>query len=660
MSGSALTGTCMPPGSNSPDLVDRRLRQLALLGLREALDRVRTTDICERGKALRALPAVEIISLLRIPDVVLRTLAIASYKRRGEAISDRVILSTIASLEQAIEKRPPSRPISGFDDAAVLVESDLLEFLGRQCRSPFVTDGARVADSAARGCDCLEALFPDGGSAVRELVRIVAGIDGARNSLESFSSEDVPGFVAFCVNGSDAFLAEQLLHEATHIHFDLLLAERADVRSWLRSLPALHSPFTDSARPAMRVAHGILSYSVVFELWKRIANAPPMAAMRALAVNDRISAGRLVQERLQIVGDRVLRGRRQFEQILDQDELIRWAEMVEMIVPYGLPSWSRDLPARFCDVSAVAERLRESRSLLNLTERAEVILSLADGKLSRVKVKPSDSRALMAALGEDGVACFSHRLHVTMNDPLIGGFSNITERNVDWDGHGAEDADAFAYLGPEPRLMRAVADADLRGEAGSFYRIPSCCQEFFAREWDRACRDSRGNLAEAALGEMIFGKCRVWSFAWQSNLFAMFFGGSLVVHFPCRLGCESTIREIDRRRRILESVDADLCRAIVRSQALPILWTETLGVGRFPTADLSRLSFFELSWLGVQDVPRRLEYVGLRPIDLRTPSRWADATEALGCRWLLVEWTPSVKETVSAPPVSRSVPRGSP
>lgn len=392
----------------------------------------------------------------------------------------------------------------------------------------------------------LDSGFPEGAERVKASVRFVMGLVGCAGELRGFSSARLPGFVAVGTNVPPLLVAEQLVHEATHVALECLLTADEDTRSWLDSQPSLPSPFTSSVRPARLLLHGWLSYGMVLALWERAADLDCLEC----GFHSRAEQLAAATRRRALLITRIADARAQLDEFVDDRARLR-----ELASHFG------------ASASSVSPAAHAGGPLPNLGrhERAELTLAIAGMKVSRITVDSRTGFTLARAIRPSGRVCFSrHTLHLEQR-PEIGGFSNRATTTTGWDDQGI----IYGYVASKAASARVAAKADELDEAGEFFEIPSCCQAWFRQAWPVAAAEHGGDVVAMLLSNT---RDHFVEVAADAPLPAVYFESGLHFHFPCGAFCKATIALVKSRRDALQRLDSNLLAELTNQLFHPYLW----------------------------------------------------------------------------------------
>ncbi|WJI79375.1 MULTISPECIES: HEXXH motif-containing putative peptide modification protein [unclassified Mesorhizobium] len=381
---------------------------------------------------------------------------------------------------------------------------------------------------------------------VVQAVDLIAGLHGPRGEIRSLSSLQFPGFAAIGVENPPLILAEQAVHESAHVTLAARIALDTNLMPLTDERVGILSPFTNSVRTIERVSHGILSYAAVRHLWRAVAlEVNPEFWME---LQDREKACDLVARRL-----RTLDARLALAMICLFDAA--GIEVCNLLVDLAadLLETELDHPTKLVSrrrevVTAAGYPVKPAG--LGAIQRAELGAATRGDKVSRVTLPFAD-------ISKDGFALVSSLAVVASSwvirsvpDPRIGQFSNISG-----DVAHVLDADSGSevhlYLHRDPALAREAAILDMDDQAGELLGIPTCCREWFLREWP-AARQAGGDAFAVMINQAASGGTVI--VASECDASAMYRGGGLCWHFPCSPSCPETIRIVrERRERLMRS-----------------------------------------------------------------------------------------------------------
>jgi hypothetical protein len=522
------------------DWVNHHSRASVLLALRAAM-----TSNLPGAKELAAISAERVRTFLLDPDLRLWA---ADVHINGASPDPTTPLSLVEMKPRQVE-----RPFVPRDMGR------LSRILGRPHSESVVHDANSVLKAWRNGQDALKALGFDNLVRLTDTVDIVVGLQCAWGEIRALSNPLAPGFVAFGVNNPAGILAEQAVHEATHVNFAARVATDPGYEGFDDDTVSVPSPFTGSLRTVERVAHGVISYSVVELLWDAIASRE--APLDFLEIGDTATTQRFAAVRAAGVRDRVRLGLAALRDAGGPSVLAKMATTYEELTGRA-PFWNAD-PApelrRLADWSNIAPAMTDLPSV----HQAEIALAADGMKASRISVPLEKAYKMALALAKHVAVVGGRWATTTITDPRLGGFSNISGEMTDI-LRAPPGSVAHLYLHVDPDFARMAAQQDLNDDAGDLFGIPTCCQNAFKEHWPRVSAVG-GDL----FGDMIrrFAKEGSCTVARECDATAMYRGGGLCWHFPCRPDCGATIQTVQQRRSALKSLNPDLLRELDRANA---------------------------------------------------------------------------------------------
>lgn len=201
---------------------------------------------------------------------------------------------------------------------------------------------------------------------------------------------------------------------------------------------------------------------------------------------------------------------------------------------------------------------------------AEIALAISGRKASRICCSDKEATQLSALIGSSAGLCFSPYRLIPAADARIANFSNMASKVAQLLPGFIQHGDCVAYLAATPAQARAALRADRREAAGRLFAIPRCCEKAFMQRWRVAADRWSGDMASMTF----FGRDKnghVRAMPWQLNVFAMYFGGGLLWHFPCSVECRQTIKLIEERVRVLRRISPKLTGRLLRGHRRPIM-----------------------------------------------------------------------------------------
>jgi hypothetical protein len=376
-------------------------------------------------------------------------------------------------------------------------------------------------------------------------------------------------------------LAEQIIHESSHVQLGLAIEHDDNLFETIRTMPACYSPFTQSIRTAERVLHGVVSYGRALEFWRKVSEHSG-SFTQWFKIDNTVECADVARQRIAEIEGRVYRGWR---------ALISCASANEIEVISGVYETVAQSKPDFLLSAAEKQELSKALPPIPL---AELLLAIAGVKASRINVGVVASDTHRAIL-ESGIAhCYSNGAFLPGTDENLGLFFNRFVSSC-----GLLDAtskhEALCYVAGSPELARKAWELDGDDAAGELFGIPACCRSFYWTQWPKV-RRSGGDLFGALLVEHCSDKNVVIS--WQCNAAAMYLGGGVCWHFPCSLHCSNTKAIIEDRLKYLVKLDARLARGLEILQRRSFLWSQARGYGFLPPSADANTRLTAVEWIG--------------------------------------------------------------
>jgi hypothetical protein len=539
--------------------VDRRKFSLDLFALREVL--AASSDDCLIA-ATRSIPADALrTSLLRPSIKALLANVVRKVRHVGGVTADEAD-DILRVLFEEVPRQEIVNRCLGERAVSLAHSSDIEDLIAKDLRYPIFSDAGFVAHAVDDAARSLASVSPRLLSLVQENVRAVVGIDAPTNIMHSCSTDDWPGLIAVAIGSGTLATAEALVHEATHIALNNDIS--AGKFDFLRALPAVLSPFTDTVRPAVRVVHGLVAYSAVLELWSAVELNSLLAGS-----GTQLDAAVVRRRRLARIASFVAVASRRILQLLQPAQLAEWEQLCSTYCQH---------PSK----EAGTLRIPSSSKLklgLNLVELAELKLAMAGAKCSRIMLTQDRAKNVVSVVedNEAGV-CFSSYAVFSLPGNGLGHFSNVEGRALELIDPAATEAGIYAYIGHTPAEALSTFLHDQMGKAGKLFGIPECCEEAFSQRWGEARASHMGDVFGQSLSRLSHALIRA---PWETNVAAMYFGVGLCWHFPCAFDCRATIEAVRTRHQILQGLDPQLARRLSLGQRRPIIWSPNIGYGQF-------------------------------------------------------------------------------
>lgn len=550
MSIARLTSTFVPIPATFTDRTRRHARVLALLVLKRWI-----AAHPERTGALRDMGAGDFERIFSDPQARLR-------------VSDILISGRDEDHQDFFDGLTGRRPSNLIDERTFLPDSKLLERLVGSSQYVVEPDADVVRDGWNRGLALIDRLDADGLGQIARGADLICGLRYEWGAIRAFSNPEIPGLIAFNVCAPPVILAEQIVHEASHVAVANCLALESRYSSLMSRNVGVFAPFTDSVRTVDRMVHGIVSYFAVRRLWKAIVDLPARD-LPSDAFGSGVDREHIATRRLDVLDRRLRLALLCIHDALEPAAASAFVELFSELFPedarFLQPTGSR---------KAAVEGAGYGTSTGSLTEiaRAEIALARAGTKVSRISVPARGVAALGFALAADGPVVPASWSVAPIQDDRLDGFSNVAgaERSI-LDVHPEDEI--HLYISHDAALAREAAALDQHGQAGTLLGIPECCRRRFAERWEE-CRRRGGDLFCDMVREyQVAGHLIV---ARECDASAMFRGGGLCWHFPCSPMCPATVEVVRARERALGVIDCALMEAL-RVAHVDRLWLDSRG-----------------------------------------------------------------------------------
>lgn len=460
--------------------------------------------------------------------------------------------------------------------------ADLERIVGPGYASALVRDPDVVGHAIDSTIQLLEEIWPSAVEVIAAHVDLCAGLEGERGEIRSFSNEHVPGLVSLAVNNPVALLAEELIHEATHVQLGMRIEGDEFLSEALNAMPACYSPFTNSVRPAGRVLHGVVSYGRVLSFWKLLGAFDRFDPLWLDCKID-VDARAVVQRRINELSTRVNYGWNSLVSCASEDEIPIFQNLYEELL--------QDKP----ELAAPLKGIESICELLPPIPRAEFLIASQGRKASRFSVRIGTHAIPEAILATGMPCCYSARAFLPKHGQQLQRFSNTFASSckvLD----ASPDHEVLCYVGSDRTLVRRAFDLDCDDAAEMCFEIPSCCNSFYRRTWE-SIRERGGDLFAFLLGDSTNGS--TFTIPWQCNAAAMYAGGGICWHFPCSLDCPATIDIVEQRMAELLKLDPLLAECLVALQKQAFFWSPTGGYGFLPLASIHDASISDVRWTGI-------------------------------------------------------------
>ena len=405
-----------------------------------------------------------------------------------------------------------------------------------------------------------------------ESVDLIIGINGEWACIQAFSNPYFPGFMAFNVNAPPVILAEQQVHEATHIVLSAKLSVKGEYADLTNKSIAAFSPFTDSVRTLDRVIHGVISYASVLKLWEALSKNPSLLNDQGNCINE--DPIEIILDRISIVSNRIILAIQCIKDVLSEHEFSLFASLYSEFYDNF-----EDLLKNNISRTELLESAGYSLDIssLNPIQQAELLFSQIGNKVSRISVPMSNIKHLGFALtGATHVVPSSWVVNPILDENL-NGFSNVclSESHV---LDSTNSSEVHLYLGNKIEFVQEAARLDFIGKAGPILGIPNCCCDFFANNWESQLSNGGDLFALLVRKNSHDGIVKMPR---ELDFSAMYRGGGLCWHFPCSIDCQPSIEIIRRRREILKAINPAL---LIQLESSYVDETTLLESGKYSSA----------------------------------------------------------------------------
>ena len=544
------------------DEVLKAARRRGLYLLRE----IARTDPCSINNLL-SLDAEKAIATLDQPEVRLKAgIAFLKLIEMGSLSQEltnefvnfmKVVLTRSAYFNNAM---PNAR--YGINETLFLGHSTVLkEIFGDRDSTLMASRPEDVEDAYSAGIEALSIVWPEEAAAIQSSTDLIAGINGNRGEIRSFSNIHLPGFMAMAINNPPALISEQLVHESSHVRLALLLENKGHFSDTIAQMPACYSPFTESIRTAERLLHGVVSYSRVLTWWKNLSEFNDLQP-GWLDCKNQNEANDIINKRIDTLSKRTRLGWMSLLRGARANEISILTEIFEFMVGREPPSFE------------VTGDVASAAALLEPIPKAELLLAFYGVKSSRISCRVNASDIFEALLNSGVSFVVSNKAFTQSIDQGMHGFSNRFSSSSSILKSTSEH-DVLCYLASTVNAARVTAERDASDVAGELFNIPVCCQSFFSNNWQAI------NLTTGDLFGLLLSRepepVNLIKIPWQCNSAAMYFGGGLCWHFPCSMHCESTIEIVNQRLAHLERIDPELAEQLCSIQKTMFQWSSKNG-----------------------------------------------------------------------------------
>ena len=380
-------------------------------------------------------------------------------------------------------------------------------------------------------------LNPSFGNLIGKEIRYV-NLTNPYGVIQSSTISENNDLIFLSLNNPKVLIAEQIIHEATHLKFNELIA-KAEFENLFNFDFSWFSPFAGKVRTIEMIANGHLAYSSVKAFYEDFLLCPEIKKLSSFEIKD-----------LEFIKNRIAK----VDKLLDDS-----SEMIKSLFKDS-ESWKIFL-SHFILPSNINEYNPTALGNLNFTriEKAEIILGLNTNKISRITIPISSTEEIFQNLNLNNYL-FSNGALLESNEERLEFFSNLStplESHLE-----SMDDDAtmvHCYVGKSHELLRKAVTLDKNDLAGELFQIPQCCQSHFNDKWDFVIKHYSGDFVKYLIDCVTMEHFQL---RWEINPIAMYFDSGFTWHFPCSLYCESTKKLSLMRFKQLFEVDSILATSL--------------------------------------------------------------------------------------------------
>lgn len=424
------------------------------------------------------------------------------------------------------------------DNFEVISTSDNFEtVIDDEFLSPLCGDENIVKGRVNSALLIINNVSSDWKSKIAGTIQTVSGIDDIYNVINSGFTKDFPGFISLNINADLPILAEEIVHESTHLLFDNLIYFDPDFKDKLKKIPPVYSIFAKKPRTIELVLHGLFSYTSVYIFWEKLAKINP--AERIRSKNRIIQVSRYINEAILNLNN-----------VLDRDQ---W-KLIKEIYKSICPIFKEDLWNNYPKKQQLFDYkiLHSLSDSLNYIESAELLLAIEGNKVSRISKPISQITNIIQRINSLPVFyCFSNYIFSSNVDNSINGFHNVisdTYSLTNLDSYISNDLSIHIYFSSNQQDLFDAFYLDQEDNCAELFKTPKCCESFFKNKWDYALQYHNGDLTK-----LYFENIDVTHLIRELkyNPIPMYFGKGLCWHFPCSLECDATKDVVNERVEIL-------------------------------------------------------------------------------------------------------------
>lgn len=114
------------------------------------------------------------------------------------------------------------------------------------------------------------------------------------------------------------------------------------------------------------------------------------------------------------------------------------------------------------------------------------------------------------------------------------------------------------YIGKNTEILKKAVEKDQFDNAGNYFKIPKCCQDYFNKNWTHVINRYRGDFVRYSIQKLKYSD----TYKWQANSLAMYFDAGYTWHFPCNFNCKKTILISQNRYKALKKINIKLAEKL--------------------------------------------------------------------------------------------------
>lgn len=448
-------------------------------------------------------------------------------KVRNNIPLDQNDLIFLKLLKQPHNKKQKLQVITKSKEIEHILDSDFYNFLE--------TDESKVLKSYNSGMKFISNISKDWSKMISNNLDILCGINDQYNLINSGFTKDFPGLINFNINGDTIVLAEQLIHETTHLAFENQLFFNKKLSKLLNELPPVFSIFAKKPRKLDLVIHGLFSYTSIYFLYER-------------AYKKKMITNNCYIKRNKSITKYIKNAIYNLNMVFNENNWNYISNIYYKISKIDPIEFWRNFKFKESEKSF---QISKFTNYLNQIEIAELILALEGNKVSRISINVKEVPQIIELISELNIYyCFSDYLFSGGSDVENTTFQNKISNVHNLDTVLKSDTQTYIhlYFSNSQKLVIKSFKLDKIDESGTLFKTPKCCQKFFKEKWNFEDSNFDGDLVKYYLNSK-------HEFDAKFNLYnpiGMYFGFGFCWHFPCSLSCSKTKKTVDDRIKILK------------------------------------------------------------------------------------------------------------